>query len=111
MRCMKSSIGVFLICWLLFAAALGADTEEKVATTPLRYSSKTEAGSSSVTTPTCCSSRVLATGAVLGGKQNYLTYGISMDEDKKANDLLAKLTQVDNIEEMVLVSSKSDINY
>ncbi len=45
------------------------------------------------------------------GKQNYVTYGISMDEDKKANDLLAKLTQVNNIEELVLVSSKSDINY
>jgi hypothetical protein len=45
------------------------------------------------------------------GKKIYLTYDVSLKEDSSAKELIGKLTKVKNVEEIVLVSSKSDIDY
>ena len=45
------------------------------------------------------------------GEKIYLTYDISLKEGGNAKDLVSKLTKIKGIEEVVLVSSKSDIDY
>lgn len=45
------------------------------------------------------------------GEKIYLTYDISLKESSKTKDLVSKLTKIKNVEEIVLVSSKSDIDY
>lgn len=45
------------------------------------------------------------------GEKIYLTYDISLKEGSSAKDLVSELTKIKSIEEVVLVSSKSDIDY
>lgn len=45
------------------------------------------------------------------GNKIRLTYDVSLKEGKDSKDLISKLSKIDGIEDVILVSSKSDIDY
>ena len=45
------------------------------------------------------------------GKKLYMTYDISLKEDVVMNEFISLFASVDGVSEVVLISSKNDINY
>ena len=45
------------------------------------------------------------------GKKIHLTYDVSLKEGRDSKDLISTLSQIEGVEEIILVSSKSDIDY
>jgi uncharacterized membrane protein YhiD involved in acid resistance len=45
------------------------------------------------------------------GKKVHLTYDVSLKEGREAKDIISRLSKIEGIEDVVLVSSKSDIDY
>lgn len=45
------------------------------------------------------------------GKKIHLTYDVSLKEGKEAKELISKLSRIEGIEEVILISSKSNIEY